>query len=451
MTTEIEQDKYFEPVEDIRYSLSSQKIPVDNSNSIMMINHVNAYESSSNGTCYNAANKICKFKISIPSDSVLDVASCALKISGHAYYLNTGAQTYVANTVSIPWDTAGALIQDIYVKCNSQSEYPISYMGDTYRAAHAIRMACEKSSTWMQNNGDILMLPSDYNCSARDTTTALNDMSLLRRNLNLVSGSAIQYHTKILPFPYLLEFFNTSQFMKLNELELHILFRDHTNILYKLAANVNQQYYDIDSVELIVGQVKMSSPQQLIEAKNNSPQHMAYSYYELLKTNMTPNTRLSYDNQTNLQGAILAFPATNINTNINPIQFIETYQTGIQWSYDNRILTDTTTNFDNTNHSKNTEAYYWYKKLCKKELTSNFVPGLSASEFLNTSENFFIMCSPMFESDVITLNSGSGRGLLTITTYSADTGNTVSLVYVVKIREKFVQFNMDGSFTVIQQ
>ena len=452
--TDIVNNNYFEPVVDQRYDIGKNKIPCDGSSQKISISRHSAYNPSSVvgnfGIVYNQANKLCKFRLPVNEDTYFNPAGCSLKLQCYAYsaaIANPTVQIPLQAGMTIDWDTAGALIQDIYVYVNDSSKMCYKYTGDMYKIKSKVRMGLEKSYTYVNNSDDIFFQPCCDDTS-RDTLSLSTNSTARRANFTTV-GTYYIHQTKILPLGYLCELFNTTAFLRLKELEIHILFRDHGSVLYGNSGVVNYNYCDIENAEFIMENIQMTPEQLKLDMKLNEPQKLAYINYDITKTSYLPSQKYELENITNLQGLVLAFPSTTDGTGTNPTEFILNGMTGWNITYNNKLIFDNQIALTST-ATTNTELYYVYKKLAKREMASNFVPCFDLYN-MTTANDAVLFCSPIYESDLITLSNGtSNKGRIEITTQSSLASTTISTLYIIKLRANFVQINVDGSISLIE-
>ena len=460
----VEPSQFFDSIQDQRFNLLTQKIPVDASNAQTLVSKLAPWSAGGSNLGLNTNTKLTRFRLQSSEDLRSFIGGFSFLIKGHACRVNnsTGAQTPLStNLVSLPWDTAGALIENIFLKFNDQSDLIEQYNSSTYPISHMARMLTQKSRLFLENASDMLFTPCIE--TGRDLATTLSTESEVRQAkwLGNQAGGSIIYHSKLAPLSYLFDFCETDAFFKLNILEVSVQWKLPQNILFQTSAETAAallagytNLYFVDECSMIVDQTRMSMSMAIKEVKEElkqeDTQRRSYLYYDAYPLNYSShNMKLQLSQSENCQGVIFMFPSTIDGLGINPLQFITNQLSSISFVYESKNLNEVPLTLDATNHSLNVEQYYYYRRLIKKEYAVNFTNAIPAETgMLSDVENYSLVCCPVFASALPVLAMGANRGLLELY-FQQQSAGSLGTAFVVRMRERFVQVNTSGSVNVI--
>jgi len=463
--SQINLKEFFEPTEDLRYSVFNTSIPVDGSSSGISISRRSAMIRGGDSTGLNATGNPTLFRITSSTDLRNYLSSFSFLVKGHAYKLVQGVQTAVVHTTTaIDWDSAAAIIENAYISYNNNSEIAENYNSSTYSVAHKVRMLQTLSRTCAEGMDDVLFTPCHE--SIRDTTTVLSPETLVRSAqwLSAFDGSreSIVYHKKNWPLSYLFSSAAASGYLDVNQIDVCFTFKRPTRILHKLTENSDTNYYVVDDIELVVDQTKMSAPQASIEIKDKKTgddvQRFGFLFYDTLTTSYTNSQKLLIPSVENLQSLVVCFPSTCDGKGVNPLQFILNDMTSVSAMYGSLQPLEFPINFDPDNRLTNVELFYHFKKWINKPFSTNFVPfidwvkGYGQMPLITTTgtggegdpiittrtprEMYALMCFNFFSSDNFHLTSGTQ---LEIQTSQSSQGASNVNIHIIKVRSQFVQ------------
>lgn len=467
MTNEIVNAEFFLPVQDERYNIcTTHRIAIDASSNTIIMSKKPAWNSPSVNGIVNASSKPTQFRVYSSADLRSYLPYFTILVKGHASKIVGGNEVSInSKEVSIDWDPASALIKNCYIRLNSNSEMLENYQNSRYDVAHKVRMLQTLSRQMIEGDDSIFMSPCFE--TSRDTVTVLSAESQARSRRWLSStttaptAAGIIYHSRSLPLSHLFSSCSIPAYLQVNCIDIVIEFKKYDEILFSTSVDTSANSYIIDDVSIILDQTKMSPAQASIELKElvdgTNVQRMAYPYYEIVSQAYVQSAKLIVPNCVDLQSVAFMFPSTTDGYGVNPLQFILNDISSYSVMYGNMQITDLPLNIDTTNRQTNVELYYYYRKCCHKEFTTNFVPAIPCYEgylkpFQTLSprvcdETYAIMWMPLWASDKFHL---SPPAQLEIMTNQASTGKSPSTCLICMCRMRAMQINSDTTSESIQ-
>jgi len=447
---------------DQRYNILNQTINIDASGSRVLIQR----RSSNTGTstlignaCFNT--KQTYFDISSSSDLRQYLPGLTIMCRGYAT-IEDGTTQVDRTAVSIPWDSAAALLNGIQVRINGNGNPVEIYSNNRYDIAHLTRMVMEYSRTTLEGLSETLFTPCFESDAETNLQLSLEAQARSLKWLTDASGKMIKRQL-LWPLGYLCSFAAVPAFLDIKRLEIFLDWKNPAEVCFKLSTYAHTPYYFIDDVQVILDQSSMSVFQSSLELKesitSNSTQRLFYKYYDVLETQYISSGTVVRNGVQNLEAAVLMFPCSILHTPAgiqypNALQMTSNNLTTISFYYQGYSVPTTPMVLDVYNTMSTVEAYYHYKKCCKKELTMNFVPaipwdtGYANESNPHNDSTYFLYCASFSNALAPHLSDAGELRVVTSQTVMPDP-ELNSLVpckcYLVCIRNVAFEMHPDGT------
>lgn len=434
-------------------NILNQQINIDGSN-VRILSERRTPQTGSNGaTGFNTRQTY--FNITSSSDLRSYIPGFNFLVKGHAE--NELHQPVDPATVGIPWDSMGALISNLQIRINGAANPIEQYANNRFDTSHFVRMIMEMSRTQIEGMDDVFFAPCFEEDAESTTTFSLECQARSLRWLATSGGGNIEYHSVNWPFPVLCSFAAIPAQWAINQLEVFIDWKSPETVLFKKTADPHTNSYIVDDIQLIVDRTQMSMFQSALELKQDvsakNTQRVMYRYYDTLETTYTGGATIYQNGITNLEAVVLMFPHTVLSTGVNPLQFCANSLSAISAVYSGISVPQQPIQVDVANKLRNSELYYHYKKCCKKEFTTNFVPALpyttSYGNALNPADDacYFLYCFCFNNGIAPRLSDSSEVRVITSQTSTSNPAidSTNCKCYLVKIRNVCFQINNDGT------
>lgn len=442
---------------DSRFDTLQSQINIDASNGKIYIQRRSSNTGS--GTylgqaCMNTRQTY--FNISSSSDLRYYLPGLALMPTFHAC-LEDGVTPVDRTNVGIPWNVAGATIANLQLRINGQAQPIEIYSNNNFGIANTIRLLCEMSRTNIDGMSESFALPALGEETEAETATTFSLACQARSLMNLTDVAGFTIKRNYLWYlPLLFSFASVPCYASINLLEIFIDWIHPSEVLFKKAAYPRTPQYICDDIQIMLDQTQMTPLQtgmELKEAMNQkSAQNFMYKYYDVSQQNYTSGGAIINNSVINCEGAILAFPGSVLG-NPNKLQFCMNNISSFTMFYQGQSVPQIPCALDVTNRKNNVEAYFMYKKLCKREYTTNYLPAIpyenGYGDELNPKDAsiYFLFCSPFNPALTPKLADASELRVITSQVYNADPQicNTNCSVYLIKIRNVVFQVKPDGT------
>lgn len=454
-TQQTKPSEFFVGTLDNRYNILNNQVNIDASGARVLIQRRTSNSGSSSllgNACYNT--KQTYFDISSSSDLRQYLLGFNILVKGYAT-IEDGRTPVDRTSVGIPWNSMGALLNGIQVRLNSSGNPVEIYSNNRYDVASTIRLLMEQSRTNLENMSETLFTPCFESDMDRATGFSLETQARSLKWLQDIAGHLIK-RTMLWPLALLCSFAAVPSFIDIRRIELYLDWKAPNEVCFKKSAYAHTPYYFVEDVQCILDQSSMSVYQASMELKESisqkSTQRLFYKYYDVLETQYISSGSVVQNGVQNLESAVLCFPATVLG-NPNYLQFTMNSLSTITFFYQGYSVPQTPMTMDTLNRQANGEAYFAYRKCCKKEFTTNYSPaipydtGFGAELNPHADETYFLYCATF--SNSLNPHLTDAGELRAVTSQNVDPDplncSTNCKVYLVKIRNVAYEIHPDGT------
>ena len=446
--------EFFEGSIDPRFNILNSTINIDASNSRVLIQRRSSNTGSATylgQTCFNTRQTY--FDISSSSDLRQYLPGVCFVLRGYAV-LEDGSTPVDRTSVGIPWNSM-CMLNGLQVRINSSGTPIEIYSNNRFDVASTIRLICEMSRTQLEGMSESLFTPCFETDADTGVTFSLETQARSLSWLQDVGGFVIK-RSILWPLPLLCSFANVPAMCKINRIEFFFDWKNPDQVLFKKTAYNHTPQYLVEDIQCILDQSSMSVIQASMELKESvskqDTQRFFYRYYDVLETNYVSSGTVLQNSVPNLESAILCFPSTVLG-NPNYLQFCMNNLNSYAMMYNGYSVPQVPVQMDVLHRQNNGEAYYMYKKLLKKEFTTNYLPALPYSTGYGAELNphddstYFLFCASFNQSLAPHLSDPGELRCITSQVANADPliCNTNCKVYLIKIRNVGFQVNPDGT------